>query len=612
MRNRHGFRAGWVHPMLEGSGRWLTGLVSDRVRRTLIGCVCCDQLLVIVALLVGLFSSLPAVGQGRWPEAEWNPRAMPDDFVLPMPCSGAMAFRPVTTPVNTGEMADRPAMLGQSDPESDYKEYLRQAYLLGPFPGAGPNAPPLYYIGKYEVTRDQYAAVMEPSCPALPTSGGRVPRAEIPWYQAVGFTVRWTEWLMRNARATLPKRDQATAFVRLPTEDEWEYAARGGAAVLEAEFGARTFPMTEDMRRYVWFQGSRSSGNRVNQIGRLEPNPLGIFDVLGNVSEWVLDSYRLNKVGRLHGLAGGQVVRGGDFRTDESRMRSSLREEIPPFGPEGSPSQSVSIGFRPVLAMVAEYSDQRPPALRDAFRQEVDARGAAANDPRRLLQKLRDEAADPALKQGITRIEGALNAETRGRKDQEAQTVRAQIEAAGFIGRQIIVANQFGKVISAMASVQGDAISVQRELAEAQTQLAGLARDEMRDALMRLAAKTRQSDRSFRTTQDTLAAAAAEQPNRIRDLTSVYTGIILSAGRSVDRLLIADEGKVVLQQLQTRAPLPLLAESIQVAVRHMVETSGGRPPTAEQALTDLLALANMPVNPARGGPATQAPASPRR
>ena len=557
----------------------------------------------IVLAIWFVLAAAPAFAQtpSRWPDEAWNPRPLPDDLVLPLPCNGAIAFRPVPTPVGSGNMSDRPTVLGQSDPETDYSEYLRQTFLLGPFRGTDPTAPPRYYLGKYEVTRDQYLAVTTTSCPALPAQGGRVPQSEIAWHEAVDFTVRLSTWLTRNARDALPTHDDARAFVRLPTEDEWEFAARGGAAVSEADFSARTFPMPEGLQRYAWFQGSRSADNRIRPVGSLEPNPLGLFDILGNVSEWVLDPYRLNKVGRPHGQAGGLVARGGDLRTAESQIRSSLRVELPPMNQEGDPLRLRNVGFRPALAMVATYSDQRPAALREAFRQEADARTAAADDPARLLEVLRNETQDPALRQGITRIEGALRAETRARKDQEGQTLRAQIEAAGFIGRQIIVANGFGKVLSIMANQQGDAITMQGALADAQNRLAEVVRGEVQAKLRELADKTRDTDRPLRRGQELLTTAAAAQPERIRDLAAVYLGIVLSVGRTVDRLRIADEGNVVLQQVRGRAPLPLLPEAIHLVVRHMVETSGGRPPGAEEVVKALIALSDAPPPaPARG------------
>lgn len=559
--------------------------------------------LVWVAL-AGTALAGSAHAQQRWPEANWNPKPLTDDLVLPLPCNGAIAFRPIETPVAGGDMADLPAMMGQANPESDYKEYLRQTYLRGPFPGADAKKAPVYYLGKYEVTTDQYAAVMEPACPSLPTTAGSVPQADIPWHQAVTFTIRLSQWLMKNARDSLPKRDGATAFVRLPTEDEWEYAARGGAAVSEPEFSARVFPMEGDnLVRYVWFQGSRSAQGRVNIIGRREPNPLKIYDILGNVSEWVLDPYRLNKVGRPHGLAGGHVVRGGDFRTAESNVRTSLREEVPPFTPSGDPSASPSIGFRPALAMVVEYSDQRPVLLRDAFQKEVDLGTAAANDPRKLLEKLRQDATDPVLKDGVSRIEAVLNAETRAKKDQESLTIRAQIEAAGFIGRQIVVGNNLRNALAAMANQQDLFHTTQTALATDLGTLAGGSRDDMKTALSRLADRTRGNLGAIKSTQESLSVVATTLPDRIRELASVYSSVVLNVGRGAGRARVADEGSVVLQQVRARTPrITLLPEIIEVVISHAEQAAADRAPSVEKAQADLMAKAA----------AASAPAQPQR
>jgi len=561
------------------------------------------------AILAGMLATGPAMAQQRWPEANWNPKPLPDDLVLPLPCNGAIAFRPIATPVTSGDLADRAAMMGQSNPESDYKEYLRQTYLLGPFRGADASKPPVYYLAKYEVTKDQYAAVMEAPCPSGPTTAGSIPQTGVPWHQAVNFTVRLTGWLMQNARDALPKQGGATAFMRLPTEDEWEYAARGGSAVSEADFGGRIFPLDGDLNRYVWFQGSRSAQGRVNIIGRREPNPLGLFDILGNVSEWVLDPYRLNKVGRPHGLAGGQVVRGGDYRTDEGQIRTSLREEIPPFSPSGEPSASPSIGFRPSLAMVVEFNDQRPLALREAFQKEVDVQGAAANDPRKLLEKLRQDASEPALKEGITRIEGALNAETRAKKDQESRTIQAQIEAAGFIGRQIAVGNSLGTNMARIAQIQQELLTTESSVIGDLSNLANVSPDQLKQAMRKMADRLRVQGPVIQLVHDTTSGFAQSVPGRLNELGTVYMGVVLSAGRTADRARIGNEGAAVLQALSTRPQQPqLLKEMIEVAIRHMEEASAGRVLPADQAVQQIIArAAAATARPPQGAPAQGGP-----
>ena len=556
-------------------------------------------LLTATALLLVVLGSATQA-QERWPEEYWNPKPLAEDLILPMPCGGAMAFRPVPTPIGQGLLADRPAMLGQADAETNYSEYLRQSFIAGPFRGAEAAAPPRYFIGKYEVTRDQYAAINAGNCSAASTAG-RLPQADIPWHEAVVFTTRYSAWLARNAREALPMREDARAFIRLPTEEEWEYAARGGAAISEADFAARNFPMPDGMQRYVWFQGTRSSGGRVRPIGMLEPNPLGIFDILGNVSEWVLEPYRLNRVGRAHGQAGGMVARGGDFLTPEEQIRSSLRIELPPLDRNGEPLKLRSLGFRPVLALVATSSDQRPAQLRAAFEAEAQTRGNASEDPARLLDVLKNETPDPALRQGIERVGAALRTAQRERNDQEIQAIQSQIAAAAQIGRQILLAEGFAELLGVFARVQAETVQAQRLLAEDQGRIAAVTQAEIQAALRRQQERTQQITNTMARIEAALRSQAEGQPARVQELAASYMRTVLAVGRSADRLRIQDAGNIVHQESQSQN-LQHLPELVRIATRHMVAVSNGNPPSREQAMADLT-NALRPAPPGSGAPA---------
>jgi hypothetical protein len=393
-------------------------------------------------------------------------------------------------------------------------------------------------------------------------------------------------------------RDDARAFVRLPTEEEWEFAARGGAAVAEADFGARVFPMSEGMQRYVWFQGTRSSGGRVRPIGMLEPNPLGLFDILGNVAEWVLEPYRLNRVGRPHGQAGGMVARGGDFLTPEDQIRSSLRVELPPLDRNGEALRLRSLGFRPVLALVATSSDQRPAQLRAAFEAEAQSRGSASEDPARLLEVLKNETPDPALRQGIERVGAALRTAQRERNDQEMQAIQSQIAAAAQIGRQILLAEGFGELLGAFARVQAETVQAQRTLAEDQGRIAAATQAEVQAALRRQQERTQQITTTMARIEAALRSQAEGQPVRAQELAASYLRTVLSVGRGTDRLRIADAGNVVQQELQAQN-VQYLPELARIASRHMVAVSNGNPPSREQAMADLTAVLRQPSSPSR-------------
>lgn len=126
--------------------------------------------------------------------------------------------------------------------------------------------------------------------------------------------------------------------VRLPTEAEWEYAARGGAAVIK-------FAGTDDINQlanYAWFSGSSTQ-----PVASKLPNAFGLYDMSGNAWEWCLDyyaSYTKDSVANPKGpLSGGnRVIRGGAWGWTQLYCRTTQRMSVPPA------SSEFSIGFRVV------------------------------------------------------------------------------------------------------------------------------------------------------------------------------------------------------------------------------------------------------------------------
>ncbi|MBX9699742.1 MAG: formylglycine-generating enzyme family protein, partial [Acetobacteraceae bacterium] len=468
---------------------------------------------------------MPAI---TWPTEAWNPRPAAGDLVLPLPCGGGIAFRRVDTPLGPSPLADRAASLGGADPVTDYQEFTRQAWLAGPFRDGAQPGSQHYFTGKYEVTADQFAAVMAETCPALPSGpGGRLPRANATWPEAVTFTQRASAWLLRHARASLPASDGAPAFLRLPTEDEWEFALRGGTAVPEAEFVARLPPMEGGIERHAWFQGAASAGGRAHPIGQLAPNPLGLHDMLGNLAEWTLDPFRLNRVGRPHGLAGGQVARGGHFRTAGEALRSSLRAEYPPVNPVSlEPTRADTLGFRVVLARVAIPGEAAPDLLRRAFEAESRSRDAASEDPARLLQLLRTDLPEGAVRAGLARIESTLLAERRARLDQESTAIRAQMEAAAQMARQVMLA----AARRALNADQAERLEVVgrnlRNVAGEQERLARAATGPVQSTLGRHAADLGVIVGQTEPAARALRAAVAAAPQGMQDLTDGYLRVV--------------------------------------------------------------------------------------
>jgi formylglycine-generating enzyme required for sulfatase activity len=506
-----------------------------------------------------LLLAAPAAAQAPWPQDFTNPRPAEGDLLLPMPCGGAMAFRPVETPAGPGALDDRPVTIGTTDPAGGVAEFARREAVAGPFAQEGRDVA-LYWIGKYEVTRDQYAAVMEERCPA-PSAEGRLPAASLSWFDAVAFGQRYTTWLLRNARARVPQADGVPAFIRLPTEEEWEYAARGGAAVSELDFLGRTFPMPEGTARHAWFQGPRSAAGRAQPVGMLEPNPLGLHDILGNVGEMVLEPFRAVRVGRRHGQAGGVVVKGGDFRTPEAALRTSLRIEIPPFdATDGQPTRLPTVGFRVVLAAHVTTSLRRAEALNRAFEAESRASGTEAENARRQIAALRD-GADARLRQGLDRLEAQLMAAERQRLEQERAGLRAQLEGAAVLARSAVLS--------------------QRRLDGFQALLDG--------------ADVVQASPEMRANW----ARAAEGLRVERELAlDGYGRIIADLGRSADRATLTTEAGVVARETEARG-VPDLRPFLDIAARHAADSRDRGLPARERMREEVIAAGRGMAPPAQ-------------
>jgi len=394
-----------------------------------------------------------SAARAEWAAKMVNPEPMPDDLILPMPCDGAMAFRRVLIPAD-GPLGDRAVMLGSPEPGHGYAEGPRRTWIAGSLPG-GAHAR-AYWIAKYEVGVAQWAAVMEKTCPS-PSMAGRLAKGDVSWFDAVRFSELYSEWLLTHAAKALPRNGDEPAFVRPPTEAEWEYAARGGASVSDADFQEPTFPMPEGMPRYVWFAGTQSANGKPQLTGLLKPNPLGLFDVLGNMDEVVLSPFRLNKLGRAHGAAGGFVVRGGNYLTAQADVRTAMRAEVPYFDASG-PRRAKTTGFRPVLAAPVLGSAAELKAARDAWEKLGDKSApdaaprmeARSEDPVTELERIAKAAPTTEMKVRLERLRSDLRANIAARDEQSDRAVRTTLRLGAFLGRKL---KDDGLAIDALADL---------------------------------------------------------------------------------------------------------------------------------------------------------------
>jgi formylglycine-generating enzyme required for sulfatase activity len=161
-----------------------------------------------------------------------------------------------------------------------------------------------FWLGRTEVTAAQYEARENPNRPR--GAGGDLPAAELTWAQAKSYC--------------------ASIGGRLPTEAEWEYAARAGTAT-------RYYDMPSAV---AWYEGN--SGGSAHPVAMKEPNAFGLYDMLGNVAEWVRDRYfnAYDDSGEdaeiVEPLASNAsaVARGGSWSSDAKGIRVSRRLDQEP------------------------------------------------------------------------------------------------------------------------------------------------------------------------------------------------------------------------------------------------------------------------------------------
>lgn len=301
----------------------------------------------------------------------YNPQPADGDLVLPLPGGVSMVFRPVF--IGEGDTPYALKKIRVGDPEAGFKEHITNVVLGGAFKGERQGKPDwLYYLGKYEVMEDQYYAFMDPS--KVSRKDGQYPVQNVSWFEVQEFLHKYNTWLFENARDTLPKIDGWVGYVRLPTESEWEFAARGGAEVSK-EQAERKLPYTEELNRYEWFAGPSSSHNKLQKAGQLKPHVLRLHDMLGNVSEMTASHYQIEYY---QGRVGGFVARGGNFSTARDTIRSSQRSEQPFYNRELKPQRSETLGFRVLISAVVFTGLQTAKELENAWGAYRSGPGAAS------------------------------------------------------------------------------------------------------------------------------------------------------------------------------------------------------------------------------------------
>ncbi len=171
---------------------------------------------------------------------------------------------------------------------------------------------PAFLLGRTEVTQGQWIAVMGRNLSSFKTCGMDCPVDDINWNDAQEFAIRLS---LKTGKT-----------YRLPSESEWEYAARAGSS------GRWSFGDDQSkLGDYAWY--SRNSGSTTHFVAQKRPNAFGLYDMHGNVWEWVLDVPHDNYHGAPNDgsawINGGdqarRVLRGGAWGSNPRGLRSADR-----------------------------------------------------------------------------------------------------------------------------------------------------------------------------------------------------------------------------------------------------------------------------------------------
>jgi len=231
-----------------------------------------------------------------------------------------------------------------------------------------------FSIGKYEVTQGEYYEVtgMRPSFheknldDGSPDGWMTLPVENVNWYDAVVFCNMLSikeklkpvyslngsfdpdEWGEPPTRKTVEweamRMDAGAEGYRLPTESEWEYAARGGAESKKLY----KFAGSDNPDHVAWYSGRLNGppfSTTSRNVGKKQPNELGLYDMSGNVMEWCWDWYggytaaaKHNPLGASSGLY--RVLRGGSWSTNDDNSRILYRHNNQPH------YIGINVGFR--------------------------------------------------------------------------------------------------------------------------------------------------------------------------------------------------------------------------------------------------------------------------
>ena len=192
-----------------------------------------------------------------------------------------------------------------------------------------------FLLGETEVTQELYCAVMSVENPSEFQDDPKNPVEKVSWYDAVMFCnkmsdifelehyytignaqkIKKTNWERGGKHYPVETNKNSKGF-RLPTEDEWEYAAKAGT---QLEYSG-----SNNVDEVGWHE--KNSNNKTNPVKGKKPNAWGFYDMSGNVEEWCEDNWNSDDA---H-ISADRVARGGSWGNDTSVLCSAYRDGSSP------------------------------------------------------------------------------------------------------------------------------------------------------------------------------------------------------------------------------------------------------------------------------------------
>src|SRR5687767_4436105 len=191
-----------------------------------------------------------------------------------------------------------------------------------------------FWMGAFEVTHDEFDIFFKDANTSQNSNVDAITRpspqyVDLSWDMGRdgGFPVN----SMQQRTAVMYCKwlyDKTGIFYRLPTEAEWEYACRAGSSS-KYFFGDDE----NELAKYAWY--NKNSNTSYHKVGQLQPNAFGLYDMLGNVSEWVLDQYDENYFTRMNNVVADpelkpgtrhpKLLKGGSYTDNATELRCANR-----------------------------------------------------------------------------------------------------------------------------------------------------------------------------------------------------------------------------------------------------------------------------------------------